>query len=61
MPRWVKILAIVALVGVAALVALGLPSGGEHGPGRHAQPGGDGSTAPASWAAGPLAALDARV
>lgn len=34
-PRWVKILAIVALVLIAALVLLRVTTGGEHGPSRH--------------------------
>ena len=33
-PRWVKVLAIIALV-VVAMVAVMLLSGGNHGPGRH--------------------------
>ncbi len=34
MPRWVKILGIIALV-VIVLLAVMLVSGGGHGPGRH--------------------------
>lgn len=35
MPRWVKILGIIALVVVLLLVVLMLVGGGGHGPGRH--------------------------
>ena len=38
MPRWVKVLAIVALIIVAHLVVVGLVLGGGHGPQRHLQP-----------------------
>lgn len=34
-PRWVKALVLVALL-LAAMLAVVLLSGGEHGPGRHA-------------------------
>jgi hypothetical protein len=35
MPRWVRVLAIIAAVVVAALVILQFVGGGEHTPGRH--------------------------
>ncbi len=34
-PRWVKVVAIVAVVLIAAMVIVMLVSGGSHGPGRH--------------------------
>jgi len=35
MPRWVKILGLIALVVVLLLVVLMFVGGGGHGPGRH--------------------------
>lgn len=35
MPRWVKILGVVAIAVIAVLVAVMLIAGGDHGPGRH--------------------------
>jgi hypothetical protein len=43
MPRWVKVLGIVALVLVLLTIVLILVGGGSHGPGRHV--GGDASPA----------------
>ena len=43
MPRWVKVMGIVALLVVVAVVVLMAVAGGDHGPGRHL-PGGDKST-----------------
>lgn len=40
-PRWVKVLAIAAVVLVGLIIVVALLSGGEHGLGRHL-PGGDG-------------------
>ncbi len=34
-PRWVKVVAIVAVVLIAAMVIVMLVNGGSHGPGRH--------------------------
>jgi len=35
MPRWVKVMVIVALVVIVALIVIMALSGGEHGPGLH--------------------------
>jgi hypothetical protein len=35
-PRWVKVIAIVALVLAIVVIVVLLASGGSHGPGRHA-------------------------
>ncbi len=40
-PRWVKVLAIVAVVVVVLIVVVALVAGGEHGPGRHMPGGGN--------------------
>jgi hypothetical protein len=45
-PRWVKVLAIIAVVVAVAVVVVMKISGGQHGPGRHL-PGGSGVEAPA--------------
>jgi hypothetical protein len=45
-PRWVKVLAIIAVVVALAVVVVMKLSGGQHGPGRHL-PGGSGGEAPA--------------
>lgn len=42
-PRWVKFLAIMAIVIVLLVVAVLIASGGKHGPGRHL-PGGESPT-----------------
>lgn len=34
-PRWVKSLAVIALLVIVALVIVALLIGGDHGPGRH--------------------------
>ncbi len=36
MPRWVKVLGIIALLVIAALIVVMVLIGGEHGPGLHA-------------------------
>jgi len=57
MPRWVKVIAVVAALVVLVLI-IGKLSGADHGPGRHA-PGGAGAsiTAPVSGGRDHAAAL----
>jgi hypothetical protein len=47
MPRWVKVLGVIALA-LALLVVILMLSGGSHGPGRHAPTGGLGGHPPPS-------------
>lgn len=46
-PRWVKVLAIIAVVVALAVIVVMKISGGQHGPGRHL-PGGSSGEAPAT-------------
>jgi hypothetical protein len=49
MPRWVKVSLIIVAVLVVLFVGLQLAGvGGDHGPGRHMGPGGEGGQTPAS-------------
>lgn len=50
MPRWVKALAIGALIVIAAVVIVMLLAGGDHGPGRHAADSANTSSIEALWA-----------
>jgi hypothetical protein len=48
-PRWVKVFGIIVIVVVLLVAAVMYISGGEHGPGRHAQAGdAGGQVAPSS-------------
>ncbi len=48
-PRWVKVLGIIVVVVVLLVAAVMFIGGGEHGPGRHTQPGDvGGQVAPSS-------------
>lgn len=53
MPRWVKILGIVALLVIVAAVVIMAVGSGNHGPGRH-MPSGERGTTPTSAGTGDM-------